>query len=127
MTEGSPPTNFIFSFQSAAGKQKSSCASTLHVVSSTAACQSFLFTQVHNKLYKFGNLRKVLYVLILFLHIHENLTGTWFMCFNCCLEVISFVMHESSTHLQKLSFSGVSSVMIVSEQCLPGWIQPPSN
>lgn len=43
MTEGSPPTNFIFTFQSMARKQKTSCVSMIHVVSAIAACQSFSF------------------------------------------------------------------------------------
>lgn len=86
----------------------------------------FLFTKVHNKLYIFGSLRKSLYVLILFLHIHENLTGTWFMCFTAAWKWF----RSLCTNLQptcKLSFSSISSMMIGLEQCLHGWIQPPSN
>lgn len=74
MTEGSPPTNFIFTFQSKARKRKTSCVRMIQVVSAVAACQSFSFLNFIT-LYILAPLWKSIYVSILFFHIHKNLTG----------------------------------------------------
>lgn len=76
MTEGSPPTNFIFAFQSKARKQKTSCVSLIHMVSAVAARQSF-FSKLHHNLYIFCHLCGNTFMCQLKLsHIHTNLTGS---------------------------------------------------
>lgn len=80
MTEGSPPTNFSSTFQSAARKKERSCVSVMHVVSAMAACQSFSlllqFITSFLKIFLKPPRKKSVDVLISFFHIHETLTGS---------------------------------------------------
>lgn len=138
MTEGSPPTNFSSTFQSADGKEKKSpCVSVMRVVSAMAACQSFsLSIKVYHKLfYVFetsAQKKKRFYVLISFFHIHDT-HDRFSHPDRYALPPLRSDFLSLGTNLQPapnlrhLSFSPVPSMMIGSEQCLHGWVQPPSN
>lgn len=138
MTEGSPPTNFSSTFQSAAGKEKKSpCVSVMRVVSAMAACQSFSLslkftTSFFMFLRPLRNKKKSFYVLISFFHIHDT-HDRFSHPDRYALPPLRSDFLSLGTNLQPapnlrhLSFSPVPSMMIGSEQCLHGWVQPPSN
>lgn len=136
MTEGSPPTNFSSPFQSAAGKKKN-CVSVMRVVSAMAACQSFSLslkftTSFFMFLRPLRNKKKSFYVLISFFHIHDT-HDRFSLPDRYALppprsDFLSLGTNlQPAPNLRHLSFSPVPSMMIGSEQCLHGWVQPPSN
>lgn len=136
MTEGSPPTNFSSTFQSADGKEKKLCERDACGFCYGSLSVFFSFYKVYHKLfYVFetsAQKKKRFYVLISFLFIFMTLmTGSLPDRYALPPPRSDFLSLgtnlQPAPNLRHLSFSPVPSMMIGSEQCLHGWVQPPSN